>query len=230
MYTGRRLVGGNKSSSGQAPVLAAVLFLLLVPTTIILAENATDNATGLMTANISPLNATLVGQPNATPSNTTTTNTTENDTNTTTPPVNLSVLLPPYATNETDHNATTTDDSNTTATDNENATIEENTALPPEPVLPLGPILEVELDVPDRVNRNEEFTLNATVTNTGDVAASDVEIEWVLPEDLHVIWGSGNQTCDIPSAAACQIRLRVTASISSILGERDIRVIARYLR
>ena len=225
MHTGRRFIGGNKSSSGQAPVLAAVLFLLLVPTTIILAENATENATnltGFITANFTPLNATLSA--NHTTTENATTNETEpiNATNTTPPPVNLSVLLP--TTGGTD---TTTEDPNQNTT---SATKDQNKTLPPEPVLPLGPVLEVDLDVPERVDRNEEFTLNATVTNTGDVAASDVEIEWVLPEGLHLIEGSGSKTCDIPSATACHSRLRVTASISSTLGERDIRVIVRYLR
>ncbi len=46
----RRCYGGTrKSSSGQAPLLAAILFLILVPTSVILAENATVNLTGMIT-------------------------------------------------------------------------------------------------------------------------------------------------------------------------------------
>jgi hypothetical protein len=62
--------GVRKSSSGQVPLVAALLFLFLVPTTVILAENATGNITALLTdsltanitnssVNLTGLNATL---------------------------------------------------------------------------------------------------------------------------------------------------------------------------
>lgn len=58
MASRRRLVGKKKSSCGQATILAAVLFLFLVPTTIIIAQNASSNLTGDMVANLSILNPT----------------------------------------------------------------------------------------------------------------------------------------------------------------------------
>lgn len=231
MDSRRRLGGTRKSSSGQAPVLAALLFLLLVPTTVILAQNATLNITGDMLANISlpEVNATNITLPvNTTPPNTTLpVNTTlpDNDTNTSfseniTLPFNISVPE-----NETLPDTNTTEfinESNITEPDN---TPSVNITIPEEPE---GPVLEIALDIPGRADRNQEFQVSAVVTNTGDTEANGVELEWVLPGGFLITQGSGTQTCDIPSGAACSSTLTVAASLSSMLGEQDIKILVRY--
>ena len=219
MDYGRRLVGNRKSSSGQAPILAGIIFLLLVPTTIIIAENASINLTGSLLTNISPGNLT----PDKTTLNLTV-NTTLNITsspegnaarpNITVPVANLT--LP-------EENTTANATPSTNQTENDNQTIQE----PPEEEPGLGPVLEINLDVPERVNRNEPFQVSAVVRNTGDADADDVYIEWVLP-GLSVIEGSGNQYCQIPSGAACTSQLLVAAPLSSILGENEIKVLVSY--
>ncbi len=78
MSGGRRSDGFRKSSSGQAPVLAGIFFLLLVPTTVILAQNATLNITGELLANLTPGNGTA--PLNATPADPFHDNATENTT------------------------------------------------------------------------------------------------------------------------------------------------------
>ena len=230
MDSRRRLGGNRKSSSGQAPVLAAILFLLLVPTTIILAENATMNITGSMLANLT-FNATQpnISLPvnNSTPTNDTNTTIPENNTE----PLNITIPLNiPLPSNETSPEANTTGPMNET-----NVTEPEEKTSPPEepeeetlPETPEGPVLEVSLDIPERADRNQEFQVSATVSNTGGQDASDVELEWVLPEGFLITQGSGTKTCNIPSSAACSSTLTVAASLSSMLGEQDIKILVRY--
>lgn len=280
MYTGVRFGGVRKSSSGQAPILAAVLFLLLVPTTIIIAENATGNTTGDIVANITAAipyeNNTLntshennvtgfntillsgnmifpdsksdpASQGSAT-SHANTTNATVpmnqtnmtahlNNTNTTPPGesaamgANETVL--PCEENTT---ANTTTPANDTCRFPENGTAGQNHTQGPdvqepgnetrEP--PTGPALEVSLNLPERTDRNQPFLVSVEILNTGDRDANAVWVEWALPGSISILEGSGSHHCDIPAGAACTSRLTVAASLSSELGEQEIKVLVRY--
>jgi hypothetical protein len=242
MTNRRRFVGVRKSSSGQAPVLAAVLFLLLVPTTIIIAENATVNITGSMTGNSSFQNTSAENATNSTSSPWVEMLPIINETS----PLNEALLL--NETNETSAENATLNITNTSSEENvtlpvndTNTTIHENITLPEEnltapvndtnqtlPDVPEGPALGVALDVPDRVDRNEPFLVSAEVSNTGDLEATDVEIEWVLPDGFSIVEGDAIHHCDIPAGASCFSKLTVAASLSSDLGEREIKVMVRY--
>jgi hypothetical protein len=202
MYRGRRLGGRRRSSSGQAPLLTAVLFLLLVPTTIIIAENATSNITGLIT-NVSIENATLnVTQP-------------ANVTSATTPDGNATVntTLPSNETNMTQPEDNTTD-----------APLNQTNITLPE----TGPNLDAILNIPRRADRNEAFIISAEITNTGDTDATNVEVEWVLPGSISILEGSGSHSCNIPTRATCTSQLLVAAPLYSRLGEHEIKVLVRY--
>lgn len=256
MHTGGVLGGVKKSSSGQAPLIAGIIFLLLIPTTIIIAENATNNLTGDLAANPSLDNTSqndaqnIQIEPNLTENNETSdfenttgpsgeptiiaenisihlndTNQTSpvNETNVTYPDENVSVSITSQA------NETIQDPSNIT-----NATAEQNQAEEPEQQEepekePLGPVIEVKLDVPERADRNEPFLISAEITNAGDQDARDVELEWILPKSLSIVEGSGSQHCDVPAQAACKSELKVVASLSSELGEQEVKVLVRYL-
>jgi hypothetical protein len=255
MNSGRRSGGVKKSSSGQAPLLAGILFLLLIPTTIIIAENATSNLTGNMAANFSLENATSGALPI---NETNQTGNTEsgapllNDTSLTLPQVNETenTTIPGNATNITPPGKITIPEENTTinitpafnetnmtlpgnttnTTTPENETAQEpanETQEPKEPELQ-GPVLEVNLNVPNRANRNEPFTVSAEINNTGDTDALGVEVEWVLPEDFSILSGSGSHYCDVPSEDAYLSELEVAAPLSSMLGEQEIKVLVRY--
>jgi hypothetical protein len=200
MKLGVRYGGARKSSSGQVPVLAALLFLLLVPTTIILAENATLNVTGDTLLNFSADNST---------------NTTAGG--------NFSIADISNHTSELNGTTNPTllkNETNTTATGNQTPGVSENGTI--------GPILEIGLDLPDRIDRNTVFNSSATIKNTGDQEATGVGIEWILPRGFSIIEGSGGHYCDIPSGAACLSELIVAASLSSETGEHEIKVLVRY--
>lgn len=228
----------RKSQTGQAQILAAILFLLLIPTTIIVAQNATENITGHLAANVSVEDATS-GAPQI------------NETNHTelgTPPLNYSDTimkenetgpLPPNDTNVTppenitvplnDTNITLPDLNitiNATPPENEtNVTIPENqTQEPPEP----APILSITLNVPESANRNEPFILSADISNSGDADALGVEVEWILPDGFSILSGSGSHTCNAPAGGACTSEIEAVAPLSSMLGEQEIKVLVRY--
>lgn len=255
MYTGGFLGGVKKSSSGQAPLLAGILFLLLIPTTIIIAENVTNNLTGDMIANFSLKNITENATSETPPENNQTGNDVffENETlpvtgtntagynngtddgrsntlpieiNDTPPWENITVNITP-AVNETNitlpGNAT-----NTTMPDNETVHEHANETQEPKEPESQGPILDISIEVPERANRNEPFLLSAEITNTGDTDALDVEVEWVIPDGISILEGSGSHYCDVPAGAACTSDLKVAASLSSELGEREIKVLVRY--
>jgi hypothetical protein len=261
---GRRLGGKRKSSSGQAPVLAAILFLLLVPTTIIIAENATTNLTGSIVANFSFENATYLnitnmpGSENATllenatdklpaPENLTTNGTNasleagtlyiETPENETGDDDSLNITLPE---NETPSNTTSPENTtinisipgNTSDTpfpeNATNTTLPENQTQETPPSESPGPLLVVDLDVPEKVDRNVPFRVSAEVTNAGETEARNVELEWVLPEGVSISEGNEIQMCDVPSGGPCTSNLALIPSLSSSLGEKEIKVLVRY--
>ncbi len=246
----------RKSQTGQAQILAAALFLLLIPTTIIVAQNVTDNPTGDMTANItvdipsenatenitSPPKETEVPVPNKseTEEGTTLINETNlttplNDTNTTIPEENITIniTLPLNETNTTlpgevvINTIPEANKTNVTIPDNQTQELPEQEKEEVEPEA-LGPVLEVNLNIPERANRNEAFILSAEITNFGDTDARDVEIEWILPDGLSILAGSGSHYCDVPAGATCTNELKAAASLSSELGEQEIKVLVRY--
>ncbi len=250
-----RLVQHKRSQLGQAQVLVAILFLFLIPTTIIVAQNATDNISGQITAAISPENATYTSHPPETPdippsnpSNEPGTNKTtisNKPTHNVTPPINqTSPILQLNNTNVTlsGENTTSHDNDtiaglpnvtppgvpgNQTIQQPSNETSGNQTQEPPEQEPP-EPALEVTLQLPERANRNEPFLISAEIANTGDTDVLNAEVEWVLPERFSILEGSGSHYCDIPSYAACLSELTVFASLSSMLGEQEIKVLVRY--
>jgi hypothetical protein len=243
MHVGGVLGGMKRSSSGQAPLVAGILFLLLVPTTIIIAENATSNITGNTFANLS-LNETNTTENNETPDS-------ENTTEPSSKPITISenISIPLNDTNQTypvnETNVTYPNENitaNVTSQANEtiqkptnvtNVTTEQNQTQEPEQQEepykePLGPVIDVKLNVPERADRNEPFQISAEITNTGDMEARDVEVEWILPKSLSIIEGGDSQHCDVPAQAACQSELKVVASLSSELGEQEVKVLVSY--
>jgi len=229
----------RKSQMGQAQILAAALFLLLIPTTMIVAQNATDNITGGMTANITSTspeniteNTTLPAKENNTPVFFNESETGEgapiNETNLTLPEenitINITLLLD--ETNVTLPNNQTLPEP-TNQTSGQNQTQEQPGQEQQEPEA-TGPVIETSPHMPGRANRNEPFLLSAEISNRGDTDAHDVEIEWVLPDGISILAGSGSHYCDVPAGATCTSELTVAASLSSKLGEREIKLLVRY--
>lgn len=211
-------LGQRKSQAGQAQILAAALFLLLIPTTIIVAQNATGNITGEMTANI-----TSIPPKNATYNATLSCNETPDSKNSV---QNITVLIgqinQPLFLNDT--NITHPEEN---ATINTTPELSQTPGWEEEPEA-TGPVIETSLHMPGRANRNEPFLLSAEIANTGDTDVHDVEIEWILPDGISILAGSGSHYCDVPAGAICTSDLKVAASLSSELGEEEIKILVRY--
>jgi len=230
MTCGRRFVGIKRSCSGQAPVLAALLFLLLVPTTIILAENASDNITGDMVANLSPPAPNLSQE---------------------TLVINISPMIeelaPPNSsaeglanhTNET--NPEPVPHTNETKSTPANVTIDSpsnktNTSIPTEEpaniilpvIIPDRANLTVTLNLPERAHRSESFIVAATVTNSDDQDASNVELSWILPNGFSIAVGDKKSRFDISVGEEKTFELKLISPLEQELGIHEIsaRVVA----
>jgi hypothetical protein len=215
----------RKSQAGQAQILAAALFLFLIPTTIIVAQNATDNITGYITAN-------MTGMPpeNATENTTLPCNETPDSKNSA---QEVTVLIGQI------NQSSFLNDTNITLPE-ENATINTTPKLnhtpenitreqPEQEPVAMGPVLEVNISVPEIANRNEPFLLSAEISNSGETNALGVEVEWILPDGISILEGSSSHYCDVPVGATCTSELEAAASLSSALGEREIKVLVSYL-
>ena len=89
--------------------------------------------------------------------------------------------------------------------------------------------LELDLKVPDRVTRGEEIKLEATVSNPSNVLAKDVILSWKIPEGFEVISGDVEEECGtLEPGSSCSSSLMVKPSLSSKLGEKEIRVVVSY--
>jgi hypothetical protein len=256
-----RFGGVKKSSSGQAPLIAAVLFLVLVPTSIIIAENATDNITGSLAGlNLSMENQTTSEKEDVMQDYEANSSDSENKAhddpgnilNNQPPKDNIYIKKTEKSTHENQSQDNTSDIINSanhtsfppnisdsqTVFDKTNESLIQNQSVENRSsqktenksiMQSIGPVLDVDLIVPERANRNQEFTVTADVLNSGDEEARDVVVEWVLPEGISIIEGSGSNVCNIPPLATCRSELRLAASLSSKLGEREIDVLVSYL-
>lgn len=249
-------LGQRKSQAGQAQILAAALFLLLVPATVIVAQNATENITGYVIANTTgdqeslnlsadPGNATAKTREPSTennvrpPENNTktvtqgenaapNTTTSADETNATTPEgsANTNTTLPSNETNR----SPSMDNETTAAPAQDNATYAAKTPNETFAAPPeAAPDLGVNLIVPERADRSEPFPLTAEIANTGNADAFRVEVEWILPDGISIIEGSRSHSCDVPVGGTCTSELEVAASLSSELGKHEIKVLVSHL-
>ncbi|MHA2070044.1 MAG: hypothetical protein ACXABY_37235, partial [Candidatus Thorarchaeota archaeon] len=202
----------KKSQAGQVQILAAAIFLLLIPSTIIVAQNATQNITGELAANLSDENQTTIDTLSVDISHDLENSTVNTDYNQTEPSLqNLS---------ETNH----THFRNETMVENQSIQIATNTSSQQPPS---GPDLTVELKLPERTNRNEGFAASALITNSGDRDAADVEIEWNLPDGIKVLEGSPKKKTGIKYGSSYTSRLVLSAHPFSDLGIQEIKVLVR---
>lgn len=229
--TMKRLDNGKKSKLGQVQILAIILFLFMVPTGIIIAQNATES--------IQNLSLNLEGNLIANSDNITDfvfENTSENSTdilqnfkaNETTNETlneNISEIITPNEPagfNESNETQTETPIINETL----NETNETNqTIIIPE----ISPKLEIKIKYPENIVRGESFVLEVKVFNPGSVVAKNVVLEWHLPEGFDIVSGNQTEDCgDLFEQSICFSNITVSTSYSSPLGPNDIKVEVRH--
>jgi hypothetical protein len=229
-----------KAEIGQAQMLLLALFMLLIPV-LIIAQNFNTTITGDFAVNPSliPSSSDLV--------ETTTSTTVEQST---TPVVETTATLPeidvenstlplvesegnhsinePYANNETFQNSTET--VNTTIQDTVNA-LENETSTPQETAShengssEISDKIELQLNLPEKVNRGEEFSANAIAINKFSTR-KDVAVKWLLPAGFEITSGQLESSCSIEAGENCSSQIKIIAH--SDLGLHEIKVTARY--
>lgn len=242
---GKKLTG-KSSISGQAQILAFVVFLLLIPTTAIIAQNATLNHTQeLLTGNMingtlfrinatlnhtngtsvlnESLNMSLEQTFNETTNSSTEFNSTTNDTKTT-----IVIEIPMENQNQSKEALNDTAIFNETLgnqTQGKENQTQSNETLP-EVKPPETPSFDVEFQLPDRFLRGEEYDIRSILYNTGSDARG-VFIEWVIPEYFES--ESREFSCgDMEKDSACSSMITVRIKEDAAPGKDKIKVIVRY--
>lgn len=218
----RRLNGNRlKSSTGQVQILTLFLFLFLIPTSVIIAQNVTqsfnltgnitglileDNGTGNITAeNISGVNITAI--------------------------MNESIIEDAQggltSTGNTTSNETVTSEGNASEIQiDANITIPEANATAIEPGYP---VLEVRIASPDSIARGETFDISAVVENSGNSEAKNVRIFWEIPSGFGIVSGESQASCGTMQAdSECMSSLTLSSTISTDIGKSEFKVKVKY--
>jgi hypothetical protein len=240
---------------GQVQILAAIVFLFLIPTTVIIAQNATNSSnTSLENLSlegnlIAPINTSDIAnqsQEEQPPENQT------SETNTTSssdfvdeePPLNQTLneaaqndTEPTNQTlNETLNETTEAPESvlnetiNVTSPQNEslNQTLNETVEPPVIPPSSLSlPSLAVSIQGPDRIIRGEDITFSAEITNGGNGTAFGVQGYWELPEGIDVQVRFFDCP-DLGPGESCSQEITIPTTLSTSSGIKEIKVKVRY--
>lgn len=242
-----------KSSLGQVQIFALAAFLILVPTTIILAQNATN----LSFENLSiPVEGYLIASNEGITSHYTNNtsvfsnlsgkdiesifgnNETPKEPVFTIPVLNMTVNGT-NATMPSNESVNNTLPGNATLPFNEtNSTVEppvlnETNGTTEDPVkddLNLSiPSLSLEITSPENITRGETFEAKARVSNEGPGYARNVRISWILPEGFEIIAGDKEKTFEIlEEGSGCWSNIRISTRDFSPIGEGKLRVEVRH--
>ena len=239
---------------GQAQLVALFMVLLLVPATIIVAQNATNSTAvleGMAVAFDAGSNGTLddnvsvpISGPNGTTIDTSTGNgqnetditeiselngTSENFTipDVTGPEENgTNITIPEEELNFTEENLTLNETENETIPVEENITYENITTE--ENATPAEPDVLIEIINPEKITRGESFLLKAVVSNRG-AKAENVVIEWVLPDFFEITEGNKKEKIETFDAnMTFSSEILVSSRIDASLGASEIMVRVSY--
>ena len=210
----------SKAESGQAQMLLLALMMLLIPV-LIIAQNFNTTITGDFAADpslipsssdIEAVTSTTVEQSTILAFETTTTlpeNDVENPTLNSIESEENHSMNEPYATNETFQNSTITVNA---------SEIETSTTQPEEKI-------DLQLNLPEKVTRGEEFSANAIAINKFSTR-KDVVVKWLLPDGFEITSGQLESSCSLEAGESCNSEIKIIAH--SDLGLHEIKVTARY--
>jgi len=231
----------NRGRLGQAQILAAILFLFLIPTTVIIAENATNSSSPPTFPNLS-LEGNLVLNTsdivNESPTNVTIETPVSNESSETNSsvdeelPTNQTVM---NKTNQTEINVTLllnqtlNETINLTEPTNEtiNLTLTRIKTVKPPEILPISisyPILIVSINGPDEIVRGDDLVFSVEITNVGNETARHVNGFWELP-DLSEHEFECN---DLVAGETCTRELILPTTVGTPVGGKEIGVVVRY--
>ena len=248
----------NSGAKGQAQLIAVFLLLVLVPTTVIVAQNTT-NSTGVdgMVTDVNltetpPIEEVLNETEQELPEENTTepaeepqVNVTEPQDNVTTPDENVTVpeeniTIPEENTTVINETNVTLPEDNVTIPEENVTVINETNVTLPEPTgdnvteenvtnLPEEADLKIELFVPLKTTRGYDVTLKAVIENTGTNAAENLHLEWDLPEFFEVFIGNSEENIGtLEPDTSFTSEIVVISTTDAVLGQNEIKVRVSY--
>ena len=125
-------------------------------------------------------------------------------------------------------NSTIVPPSNDTSSSNETAG--NNTIQPPanesnSTVIFLDP--SVDISYPQKITRRDPIILTAIVTNPNSVVLRNVSLEWALPQGIELVSTGGS--CELlEQNSSCTLIAELQTSLSTSLGINEIKVAIRY--
>jgi hypothetical protein len=251
-YNGSRL-------KSQAQLLTILFFLLLLPTAIIVAQNAsvtTGNLAGMVTAidntekylndSYSPDAVNIISEENITNQNQMHSDETalENNVTEIVENVTIEITSPENATagqednsteiNNTEHNFTEENITGLSIETNktEITTPEENitgATAAEGPLQPAEPDISVQIIASEKVTRGEMIVLRAEINNPG-ADAHNVVLEWILPEHFVITEGRGTENIgDLAAGSSFTSEIAVLGTADAALGPGEIKLRASYV-
>ena len=218
----------RKSSTGQAPTLTAILFLVLIPSTVILAQNATleINLTGDVIDVAVQETLELPGESIIPPHGT--------------PETFSEETITELLVNTTSANESSPANKHTKNTEEKNITDNETTLPQPDIVTPTPekkektdiskpPRLIIEINAPEHATRGKNFSFTTTVSNVGEGSAHNVQLQIQLPDSFEIT--SGNDAIDcgtITSGSSCSTELLVSVPENVAIGKEAITAVVTY--
>jgi hypothetical protein len=193
------------SKKGQSQVLAAMIFLLLVPG-IMLAENVTNSTT--LANETTDLCADVVCEDSVTTCPDGFIATCQNICD---PATGVCSICEPDCTGHEAVNLTNQTEEDTNETGE------------------TQPELSIGLTHETKITRGEVFEVTATVTNTGLGSAINVLLSWELPSEFSIISGGETKSCGtLEPGSACVSAISVLSTKVSTLGPNEIKVVVSY--
>ena len=230
-----------KAETGQAQMLLLALLMLSIPV-LIIAQNFNASITGDFVADSSLIpsssdmvettTSTIVEQSTTQVADTTTTLSEIYVENSTLPQVESDgshTISEPYVINETFQNSTETVNNTIQYTVNgsENgmsASQEESASQENEPS-EISDKIELQLNLPEKVTRGEEFSASVMTINRFSTH-KDVVTRWLLPDGFEITSGQLESSCSLEAGESCISEIKIIAN--SDLGLHEIKVTARY--
>jgi len=245
----------SKAETGQAQMLFLALLMLSIPVLIIAQNfNTTITGDFAADSSLIPSSSDLVETTTSTTVEKSTTQAADTTTTLPENNVENSTVFPlgseennsmkePYVNNETFQNSNevinnTALEQDANASSNETPTtqgintLENETLTTQEDTTQENGLSEIseekidlQLNLPEKVNRGEEFSANALATNKFSTH-KDVVLKWMLPAGFEITSGEVEKPCSLEAGQSCVSDIKIIAH--SDLGLHEIKVTAKY--
>ena len=93
--------------------------------------------------------------------------------------------------------------------------------------MPSNPELDLLISYPAKITRGEIMEIKATITNSGN-KVKNVLVDWALPKGFEIVYWNQKSCESLNTGESCELIIRVQTSLSTSLGEGEIKAIVNY--